>query len=267
MQAFDTKLKKKLKASLLSPAQPVVFISLKQRSQIFNGESYMQARYEKNITALSEEETITLSEKHVCVIGCGGLGGTVVELLARLGIGHITVVDPDVFSESNLNRQLFSTESNIGSFKAEEALKRVREINSGLKLMAVTVPLNEGNAKDILKGCHVVVDALDSIHSRIVLQRACRELSLPLVHGAIGGWFGQVSTILPGDSGLDELYGKTEDKNAESGLGNLSFIAAATASFQCAEVVKLLTGRGELLSKSMLCLNFLSNTYEIISIS
>lgn len=226
----------------------------------------MLERYERNISALSESETQDLANKHVCVIGCGGLGGYIIEMMARTGVGHITAVDPDVFCESNLNRQLFSNEKNLGKSKAEAARLRVAEINSSVEINALDIFLDDNNTTEILRGCDVAVDALDNIPSRVILQKHCRELGIPLVHGAIGGWCAQVMTILPKDVGLDNLFCGTEDSSRESDLGNLAFIAAATASLQCAEIIKLLVGRGEPLSKKILTLDFLNNEYNIIEI-
>lgn len=227
----------------------------------------MRSRYERNISALTEAEAQALADKRVCVIGCGGLGGYVIEMMARMGVGHITVVDPDIFCESNLNRQLFSTEKNLGSSKAEAARERIAEVNSDIEVNALTERINEINAAKILQGCDVVVDALDNVLSRIILQKFCYELEIPLVHGAIGGWFGQVMTILPQDGGLDDLYTETADISEENSLGSLAFIAAATASFQCAEIAKLLINRGEVLSGKLLKLDFLHNEHDVITIS
>lgn len=227
----------------------------------------MEKRYEKNMTALSQSACESLGGKRVCVAGCGGLGGYVVEMLARTGVGSITAVDYDAFSESNLNRQLFSTESNLGIPKVLAARERIRAVNSAVALHAVEKPLNRETAPQILPGHHVVVDALDNVPARLLLAEYCRELSIPLVHGAIGGWYGQVTTILPGDDTLRLIYQRESGEGAESELGNLAFTAAATAAVQCGEVIKLLTGKGEVLSKQLLRLDLLDNDYTILDLA
>lgn len=227
----------------------------------------MEKRYEKNMTALSQKDCESLAGKRVCVVGCGGLGGYVVEMLARAGVGTITVADYDVFSESNLNRQLFSTESNVGGSKVEAARQRIRAVNSAVTLKAVAKALNHETAGEILSGHHVAVDALDNVPSRLVLAEHCGRYAIPLVHGAIGGWYGQVSTILPGDDTFRLIYQGQGGRGAESELGNLAFTAAATASCQCAEVMKLLTGKGELLSKRLLRLDLLENDFTVIDLA
>ena len=85
-------------------------------------------RYLRNKNLISHEEQVKLSQMKVAVLGCGGLGGYVIEMLARLGVGKLILVDFDTFDESNLNRQLISTEKNLGSSKVEEAIKRIKLI-------------------------------------------------------------------------------------------------------------------------------------------
>ena len=101
-------------------------------------------RYTRNFPAISPEEQEILKEKTVTVIGCGGLGGYLINGAARLGIGKLRLIDCDVFSESNLNRQLFCTEKNLGKSKAQEAAKAVKIINSEVKAEAIRLRTSEG---------------------------------------------------------------------------------------------------------------------------
>jgi len=227
----------------------------------------MLDRYKRNINTLTEEENDKLKDFKVCVIGCGGLGGYVIEMLGRLGIGHITCVDGDVFDESNLNRQILSDEISLSMSKAEKAAKRLEIVNSDIEVIAIKAMFTEKNAIKILKGNHVVVDALDSIPARLLLQEKCEELKIPMIHGAIAGWYGQVSTVLPGDRTLDFIYSrKNKARGVEQELGNPSFTPAHVASFQVSEVVKLLIGRGELLRKKIMFIDMLNNDYDIIEL-
>jgi len=204
-------------------------------------------RYSRNMTTLSQEENDSLRSKKVCVVGCGGLGGYILEMLARLGVGTLTAVDGDSFDASNLNRQLLATETVLGLSKTTIAVERIKLINSDVKVNPVQSLLVEDNASQICRDHHVLVDALDNVHSRMLLQKTASNLKIPMVHGAIAGWYGQVTTILPGDDTLSKLYGDNEDRGIETELGNPSFTPALVASLQVAEVVKLLIGRGELL--------------------
>lgn len=226
----------------------------------------MLKRYSRNIKTLTELENESLKDKRVCIIGCGGLGGYIIEMLARIGAGHLTVVDGDVFDESNLNRQLLCDEASIGINKAKKAAKRINEVNSLISVNYIDEFFNEENGINIIKNHDVVVDALDNIETRKLLQGICESLEIPLVYGAIAGWYGQVTTIFPGDKTLDILYPK-EDKisrGSEQKLGNPSFTPALVASIQVSEVIKVLIRRGDLLRKKVLYIDLLSQDYEII---
>ena len=226
----------------------------------------MKERYIRNIEAVSEDENAALFDKKVCIIGCGGLGGYIIEILARIGIGNLIVVDGDVFEESNLNRQLLSKTDLLGKSKAESAYRRVLEINPEVKVKYIYDFLDESNYSEIINNSDVAVDALDNIKTKKFLQKACEELGIPLVHGAIGGWYGQVTTIFPGDRTLDIIYKGEEEKGQEKVLGNLPFTASYTASLQSAEVIKLLIKRGDLLRKKVLFMDLLNNESEIINL-
>lgn len=126
----------------------------------------LSKRYIRNINALSEVECRSLRDKHVVVVGCGGLGGYVISALARIGVTQITVVDSDSFEESNLNRQLFSRENNLGKPKVEVVADEVSKINSEVKIKALQEKLTEENAKEIIEGSDCVVDCLDNFESR-----------------------------------------------------------------------------------------------------
>ncbi|MCP1223031.1 HesA/MoeB/ThiF family protein [Sebaldella sp. S0638] len=226
----------------------------------------MEERYRRNIEAISEEENAALFEKKVCIIGCGGLGGYIIEILARIGVGSLIVVDGDVFEESNLNRQLYSKMELLGKSKAESAYERILEINPEIKVKYIYDFFDESNYAKIINNSDVVVDALDNIKTKKFLQKVCEELDIPLVHGAIGGWYGQVATVLPGDKTLDIIYKGKEDKGVEKILGNLPFTASCTASYQSSEVIKLLIKRGDLLRKKILFIDMLNNESEIINL-
>lgn len=212
---------------------------------------------------LSQEENKKLNNNKVCVIGCGGLGGYIIEMLGRLGVGTITAVDGDVFEETNLNRQLLSNEDTLGKGKAESAKERMALVNPLIQVKVISYRLTKENSEEILKGHDVIIDALDSIETRFILQETAEKLRIPLVHGAIAGWYGQVTTIFPGDNTLDKIYSKKDMKGAEQELGNPSFTPALVASIQVSEALKILIGRGELLRKKILFINTLEPDYYI----
>lgn len=225
-----------------------------------------RARYDRNRELISEREQERLTEAVVAVVGLGGLGGHSSEELARMGIGHLILIDFDVFDESNLNRQLFATEETLGHSKAEKARERLTMVNSDIVYSVHDVPLTSDNARELLLGAEIVVDALDSIPTRLILKDACRELGIPLVYGAIGGWYGQVSFIEPGDDTLDLLYPDPTAQGIEKKLGNPSFTPALVASIQVAETLKYLLGKGNLLKNKVLLIDLLCQDYQILEL-
>ena len=226
----------------------------------------MDRRYERNMKMLSIDENQRLKSFNVCVVGCGGLGGYVIEMLSRLGIGRITAVDGDVFDETNLNRQLLSDESSIGISKAAKAKERVEKINSNVIVNPISSMLRGENARSIISGHDIAIDALDSIEARLELQKACSDENIPLVHGAIAGWYGQVSTIMPGDNTLDFIYGQNRGNGLEKTLGNPSFTPANVASYQVCEALKVLLSRGEVLRGKILFIDMLTNEHDIVEL-
>jgi len=223
----------------------------------------MKDRYNRNMNMLSPEENESLRSFKVCVIGCGGLGGYVIELLGRLGMGTITAVDGDVFDLTNLNRQLLSTEEGIGKSKAFAAEERMKKVNSDVMVHPIQAFVTEENCDEIISGHDIVMDALDNMTARRLLEEHCEKQTVPLIHGAIAGWYGQVSTIMPGDGTLQKIYPPNENKGAETELGNPSFSPALVASIQVAEALKVLLKRGELLQNKLLTIDLLNHEYEI----
>lgn len=213
-------------------------------------------RYIRNLHAISIDEQLKLCQSRVGIIGSGGLGGQVILMLARMGIGELVIVDHDVFDESNLNRQALSNLEVIGKYKAEIARETVKSINLGVKVTSHTEKLDNSNGELMLSGCDVLVDALDNIPGRFVLEKTAREINVPLVHGAVAGFEGQLMTIFPGDAGMENLYGKIEKdespgKTPVSILGVPGVSPAIIATYQVIEVLKIILKKDNLFRNMM----------------
>ena len=217
----------------------------------------MQDRYARNAASITAKETRLLHHRRVVIVGLGGLGGYVAELLARVGVGEIIGYDDDVVSESNLNRQLFATEAGVGRRKADEAAKRMAAVNSEISFAAHAMRVTAENAERLLTGCDAVVDCCDNIPTRLVLERAAEALGIPLVHGAVGGWYGQVGVSFPGDRLISKTYGTYTGEGVERELGNPSFTPALIASVEASETVKLLLSKGTPLRGRLLYIDLL----------
>lgn len=225
-----------------------------------------ESRYARNLGAITLQEQEKLKTGRVCLIGCGGLGGYLAEFLGRMGVGHITAVDPDCLEQTNLNRQLLAQENNLGQFKAEEIKNRMEQVNPSVQVRSVVTHLTGENAAQLIAGHDVVMDGLDNIPARLTLQRVCRELGIPLVHGAVEGWFGQVTTVLPGDDTLSRLYpGFAEsDPVGARHPSVLSFAVGMVASVQAAEAIKLLLGKELSCRNQVLFLDLLANSFDAL---
>ena len=228
----------------------------------------MESQYERNFPAISAEEQEMLHRKHVLVLGCGGLGGYLIELLARLGVGRLTVVDGDGFEPSNLNRQLYSAPAVLGRSKAVTAAERVRAIAPNTVVEPVQAFFTEQNSDKLVQGTDLVMDALDNLPARLLLEDTCDRCHVPYVHGAILGWNLQVTTGLPGSGVLHELYGGISQQTADDPANktSLSMTPAVCAGLQVAEAVKLLTGQPPALSGKLLLLNLRTMEQRIITL-
>ena len=200
----------------------------------------MEERYIRNLGALTEAECALLREKTVLVAGCGGLGGYLIEMLLRLGVGEIRAADGDCFEASNMNRQLLSAPSLLGRSKAKTAAERAASVNPDVRFVAVPEFVTEANVDELVRGCDAVLDALDNIASRLLLAKACAKAQIPMIHGAICGWSAQAAVIMPGDGMMDRIY---PEGAALKSKASLSFTPPFCAALQTALCVRLLTGR------------------------
>ncbi len=155
---------------------------------------------ERNFPSLTATEQLTLWRSRVIVAGLGGLGGCQAQLLARAGVGSLYLADGDVFTPSNLNRQLLATSETLGQNKALVTARHLRQINEALEVEAISEFLDQGRLQNFLPEVRVVLDALDTLSARRELIAAAKEAGVPVVHGAVSGTFGQVTTILPQDA-------------------------------------------------------------------
>ena len=226
-------------------------------------------RYLRNIGSLEIAGQKKLLQAKALLVGAGGLGGTIAQLLARMGLGILVMADGDSFTEDNLNRQAFSLEENIGVSKVRAARSQIMKINAATEVETYEGYVTDKELAFLIQGAEVAVDALDNMPSRFSLEKACKEAKVPLVHGAVAGFSGQVTVIYPEDTGFASFYGSpaaVPEKGIEVELGNLAGIVSAVASVQVQEVVKIITGIGQPLRNRLLFLDSLMGSVEIISL-
>lgn len=196
---------------------------------------------ERNFPSLSAAQQLTLWRSRVILIGLGGLGGCQAQLLARAGVGRLYLADGDCFTPSNLNRQLLATSESLGQNKALVTARYLRQINEALEVEAIPEFLDPGRLQDFLPQVQVVLDALDTLATRREIVAAAQEAGVPVVHGAVSGAFGQVTTILPQDPGDSSwLFPLAAPPAPETAPGVLAPAVTLTASLQAMEALRLL---------------------------
>ena len=233
-------------------------------------EGIIPIRYKRNFNTLNFTDQIKLLSSKVAVIGCGGLGGSIIELLARLGIGTIIAVDGDTFSESNLNRQQLCIENCLGRQKTQTVIDRIKAINSGIEVIPYCQFVDEKNISKIIEDADIIVDGLDNIPARFMVENACKKLKIPFIHGAVSGLQGEVATIFPEDVGLTAIYGplqKYHQETAEKPVSVLSVTPSLIASLQVTEVLKVLLQRGKPLRNKLLLINLENSDFDIVKIN
>lgn len=223
----------------------------------------MQERYIRNLGPLTEEECLLLRQRRVFLAGCGGLGGYLLEHLLRAGVGAITVCDGDTIVPSNLNRQLLADMESLGRSKTEAACARAALVNPEAAVEARPVFLTADNALGLIAGHDLALDALDSPAARRILAIACRQAGIPLVHGAIRGWYAQAAVILPDSGMMEQLY--PADAPAAPDQGSLSPTVGLCAAIQAGEAVKLLCGRPSPLAGRLLWVDLVEQEYQVVS--
>ena len=143
---------------------------------------------------------LKLKNSTVCVVGVGGLGNPITTRLAAMGVGKLRIVDRDVIELSNLHRQTMFDEDDVGQVKVEVAARKLKKSNPQVEIEALPISINDYTALDVVEGCDVVIDALDSVNARYSLNKACVEKNIPCVLGAAVGVTGQVFTVIPNES-------------------------------------------------------------------
>lgn len=230
--------------------------------------SIVPERYARNMKSFSTQNQKTLLESRVTIVGTGGLGGTVSETLARVGVGKLTLIDGDCFEESNLNRQLFSTEALMNQSKAAAAADRIKSVNATVEVTYHTCNLDDTNALDLIAGSDVTADCLDNLPTRFTLQTASQETGIPMVSAAVGGHSGHLTAIFPEDQGIGLIFGDPKEaadlKGAEQSLGNLPYTVTTVAALECAEIVKILLQKESALRNRLLIIDLNDYTFETL---
>lgn len=231
--------------------------------------SEQKRRYARQIQpgCIGEEGQRRLLLSCVLVVGCGALGSMVAVQLAAAGIGRIVLADFDTVDVSNLQRQYFFKTRDAGRGKARLVGDWILELNPDVGVVVSDSVVTEGNIDELMEGVDFVVDATDNPASKYMIENHCSEKGIPCTIGGVSEFHGQIITILPGSSGFREIFGDAEQGFMPCSAGGVMGSAAALcASLQAAEVIKLLSGRGKLMSSQLFTFDLTANSFQTFNI-
>jgi len=220
------------------------------------------------IPAIGEPGQEKLKQARVLVTGAGGLGSPVLMYLAAAGVGTVGIVDSDTVSVSNLQRQVLYTTGDIGRVKADAAAERISLLNPLIKIISYPVRLTVENAPDLLAGYDIAVDCSDNFATRYLLSDATHREGIPMVYGAVYQFMGQAAVFnyKGGPSYRDlfpeEMHLAVDNKTDPPGV--IGALPGIIGSVQACEVIKIITGAGDILSGRLLQVDALSLRAEII---
>lgn len=160
----------------------------------------------RQVPLVSKAEQEKFKNAKITVIGCGGIGGEAIEMLARMGVGELVLVDEDSFDLTNMNRQTLATMDDLNEDKSETAAKKVKAINPYVKVTNYSEHVNEENIDEIIADSRIVIDALDNVLTRVIVSRKANENKIPFIHGAIHGTLGQITVFLANTKSYEEMF-------------------------------------------------------------
>ena len=207
-------------------------------------------RYKRQIMLFGEEGQERLKKATIFIAGAGGLGSPISIYLAVAGVGRIILVDKDSVELTNLNRQILHFNSDIGERKTVSAAAKLREINPDIRIDVIDTTIDETNVLELIGDADGIVDAMDNFLTRYLLNQAAYTKKIPFFHGGIRGLCGQATTIIPGKTAcLSCIFPHPPPAEVFPVVGvTPGFIGIVQAT----EVIKYLTGTGELLTDRLL---------------
>jgi molybdopterin/thiamine biosynthesis adenylyltransferase len=218
------------------------------------------------IPEIGEKGQEKLQQSTVGVMGVGGLGSPASTYLAAAGVGEIILADlqsPDI---TNLNRQILHWDEDIGiRTKTSSAAWKLRRYNPEVEIVEKTVEVKESNISTVFRDADIILDCLDNFPTRYLLNEHCLEHNIPLIHAAVEGWHGQVTTIVPGKGPcLRCLFPSAPKKNVTFPI--LGVTAGVFGCLEANEAIKLITGAGEPLISKLLVGDLNANTWDTIDV-
>ena len=229
-------------------------------------------RYNRQIIlpGIGEEGQLKLKDASVLIIGVGGLGSPIAMYLCAAGVGKLGLIDNDIVSLSNLQRQILYETNEVDKSKANCAKKRLQKLNPIANIQALTDRITEENAEKLISDFDIIVDATDNFRSRYLISKYCKLQNKPMVHGAIEEFEGVVSVFnYQGGPVYEDLFPEPPENISQDGepKGVFGALPGVIGSIQSMEVLKLITGVGKPLSGKILTYNALTGETNQLQLS
>lgn len=225
-----------------------------------------QSRYTRQIMIpeIGEAGQEKLKKSKALIAGVGGLGSPIALYLASAGVGTIRIVDNDRVEVTNLNRQVLHWTEDIGRYKAESASAKLSRLNVHIQIEPVVETIDDKTVSGLTEGIDVILDATDNLDTRFILNRAALRRNIPFVHGAVSGFEGRMTTIVPGETAcLGCIYRGTIPRQKVPVLGATPAVIGA---LEATEAIKYLVGAGTLLANQLLVYDGLRMRFVILNI-
>mgnify|MGYP000845311589 FL=1 len=215
---------------------------------------------------MGEEGQRRLAEAAVGVMGVGGLGSPAAMYLAAAGVGRLVLADHQSPEESNLNRQVLHWAEDVGAVgKVDSAARKLRAFNPDIEVVPRAVMVTQDNIGQVFDGCDLIMDCLDSIPARMVVNDHALATFTPVVHAAVEGWHGQVTVVVPGTTPcLACLFPRAPP--AARAIPIMGATAGTFGCLQAGEAIKLITGIGQPLTSRLLIGDLESQYWDVVNI-
>jgi len=220
--------------------------------------------YVRQLPLFGEAGQESLQKARVLVAGVGGLGSVIAIYLAAAGVGTLRMVDNDVVETSNFNRQILHWHRDLGRPKTASAMEKISALNPQGRVEEISGMIDEAGIDEMIRDCDLIVDAVDNFPTRYILNRAALRKGIPFVHGAVRGFFGQATTVIPGKGPcLRCVFPSGPPPETPPIFGAT---CGVIGSLEAVEAIKLLTGKGETLTGRLFLWDGLTATADTLSV-
>nr|WP_319267400.1 HesA/MoeB/ThiF family protein [uncultured Draconibacterium sp.] len=219
-----------------------------------------------SLSEIGETGQEKLKNARVLVIGAGGLGSPLLVYLAAAGIGTIGIVDDDVVSTSNLQRQILYTSSEVGNKKVEIAAQKLKALYPEIDIQAYDTRLDHSNVESLFQQYDVIADCTDNYKTRQLIGSKSASLNKPLAFASVLNYEGQISVFNYQNGPVyADLFPTTPQDGvySENDIGLLGVLPGITGTLQANEIIKIITGYGEVISGKLLVFNIRDNRFNL----